>query len=65
MTKKEHLLAIKLLEKLGLRYLLLEPDANGSYRYHAWNTPLVADNGSPLISKHGRTKARLPRDLEH
>jgi hypothetical protein len=58
MTKAQHLLAIDLLEKLGLTYLRLEPAARGRYRYHAWSEVWTAGNGSPPISKRGTIRAR-------
>jgi hypothetical protein len=54
MSKQQHLLAIGLLEKLGVANLQLEPDAGGKYRYFGWTTPLVSGNGSPPKSKRGR-----------
>ena len=57
-TKEQHLLAIELLEKLGLEYLKLQPNTRGGYRYHGWTVPPVADNGAPKVVKRGTVRTR-------
>jgi hypothetical protein len=54
MSLEQHLLAVELLEKLGVDNIKLEPDHTGKYRYHGWSIPLVSGNGSPPILKRGR-----------
>ena len=56
-SKKQHRLAVDLLEELGLDYVRLEPQWDGHYRYYAWSVPLTNGNGSPGISKKGKTRA--------
>jgi hypothetical protein len=56
--RKRHLLAIELLEKLGLTHIRLERKKTGSYDYVAWNTPLVDGNGSPRVVKRGKVRVR-------
>ena len=56
MDEQQHLLAIQLLERLGVSYLRLEPGPDGKYRYVGWTTPLTAGNGSPPKTKRGRIK---------
>ena len=52
-TEKQHLLGIELLDELGLTNVRLERRRDGSFKYHAWTTPLVDGNGSPKITKRG------------
>jgi hypothetical protein len=52
-SKKQHRLAVRLLNRLGLQNIRLEPKSDGTYRYHAWNVPLVDGNGSPGVSRQG------------
>jgi hypothetical protein len=52
-AKKQHKLAIRLLQKLGLDNIRLERQRDGRYRYHAWNVPLADGNGSPRIIRQG------------
>lgn len=51
MSKKQHLLGIELLEKLGVSYLRLEPDSNGKFRYVGWTTPTRRVHSFRLNSK--------------
>jgi len=56
-TKAQHLLAITLLERLGLQYLRLEPATRGRYRYYGWTPAAYAANGAPPPPpKHGTVK---------
>jgi hypothetical protein len=53
MSWEQHLLAIELLEKLGVANLRLEPDRHGRYRYVGWSLPLTVGSGSLPKSKCG------------
>jgi len=57
-SKKQHKLAITLLDVLGLQNIRLERRADGSYRYHAWSVRLVDGNGSPAVSRRGLVRQR-------
>jgi hypothetical protein len=52
-SKKQHQLAITLLEELGLSNIRLERRADGTYCYHARTVPLIDGNGSPGVSRRG------------
>jgi hypothetical protein len=57
--RKQHAVAVDLLEKLGLDHVELERQRGGHYIYRAWNTPsAVAHNGSAQIVKRGKVKMR-------
>jgi hypothetical protein len=49
-SKKWHQIAVKLLDKLGVEYLRLEQTAGG-FRYAAWSTPIVANNGGSKVRR--------------
>jgi hypothetical protein len=57
-SKKQHQLAIKLLDKLGLDHIQLVRQRNGYYRYHGWLTPVVTNNGGAKVR---RDTVRLKR----
>jgi hypothetical protein len=52
-VQKQHKLAVALLHKLGLQNICLERRKDGTYRYYAWNVPMLDGNGSPGISRQG------------
>jgi hypothetical protein len=54
--RKQHAIAVDLLQKLGLDMIKLEPDGTGHYIYYAWNRSLVAHNGSAKTVKRGRVR---------
>jgi hypothetical protein len=56
--EKQHRAAIRLLARLGLDNITLERQRDGHYTYRAWNTPIIAHNGSPPLIRRGKIRAR-------
>jgi hypothetical protein len=54
--REQHLLAIELLERLGVDHLRLEPGRDGKYRYVGWTVPWPVGNGAPPKLKRGRVR---------
>jgi hypothetical protein len=54
--RKQHAVAVDLLEKLGLDNIKLEHQRGGHYSYRAWNAPIVEHNGSTKIVKRGKIR---------
>ena len=54
--RKQHAVAIDLLQKLGLDTMKLEPERGGYYVYSAWNRSPVEHNGSAKTVKRGRIR---------
>jgi hypothetical protein len=50
--QRQHVVAVDLLEKLGLENIKLEIQGDGRFRYFAWSLPLAVGNGSPR-SRYG------------
>jgi hypothetical protein len=62
-TEKQHVVAIALLERLGLDNIKLER-RDGHYSYRAWNVPIIVHNGSPTTIKRARFESHLsPTDF--
>jgi hypothetical protein len=55
-TEKQHVIAIDLLQRLGLDNIKLKAEGNDYYAYFAWTKPQIAHNGSPSIVKRGKIK---------
>jgi hypothetical protein len=55
--RQRHLAAVRLLESLGLDYILLERK-NGHYAYRAWTPPVVQSNGGETV-KRGKLRISL------
>jgi hypothetical protein len=55
--RKQHAVAIELLQRLGLDNITLER-RNGHYSYRAWNTPIIEHNGSAKTVKRGRVRVK-------
>jgi hypothetical protein len=46
-TREQHKLAIKLLRRLEVQNLRLEPASKGRYRYYGWSESWSGINGTP------------------
>jgi hypothetical protein len=55
-AQKLHLAGINLLERLGLDNIRLEQQPDGHFTYPAWNSPIIAHNGSSKTVKRGKIK---------
>jgi hypothetical protein len=52
-TKSQHVLGVAILKVLGLDFIRIKLEADGSYSFKAWSVPPVKHNGSSKVIRRG------------